>query len=399
MFNISCRPKVSPTTGTDHQVAAADPSAAGSRGGWLELERSLLLWALQGWEAFSAGPAGDAAGGWEALKAAAAAAKSPAARPREFTLHFNGTQCSLFFIRFKGSCSQWSLNFLAALRHVNGQLLHGKPVGGRCRDVDRAWRSGEQRRQWRLVGRHGHVGRGCEEPVWPARQLEQQHGLEEQPQQPLTEVHWTRAPTHFLTDQIDGQCHESCLSSPVSSTWCGARGRRTKRSCWSCFRAWSPRTASPPGVNRCCTLSTPLPTTPPPLWMVGCRTFGRSVRCIVCAKIWHIDIGFYVFSIANPLSFVYSSFFLFFCKVATIVAYLKEVESPYAVLDFIRSYLGDTVEAKEFAKQFLERRAKQKANQQRQQQQVSWSWKSMSHKHVSLQTAVSSQVNLRPWET
>ncbi|KPP76335.1 PERQ amino acid-rich with GYF domain-containing protein 1-like [Scleropages formosus] len=57
--------------------------------------------------------------------------------------------------------------------------------------------------------------------------------------------------------------------------------------------------------------------------------------------------------------------------VATIVAYLKEVESPYDVLDFIRSYLGDTVEAKEFAKQFLERRAKQKANHQRQQQQDS----------------------------
>uniref|UniRef100_A0AAY4BM84 GYF domain-containing protein n=1 Tax=Denticeps clupeoides TaxID=299321 RepID=A0AAY4BM84_9TELE len=56
--------------------------------------------------------------------------------------------------------------------------------------------------------------------------------------------------------------------------------------------------------------------------------------------------------------------------VATIVAYLKEVESPYEVVDFIRSYLGDTMEAKEFAKQFLERRAKQKANHQRQQQQV-----------------------------
>ncbi|KAI4899453.1 hypothetical protein NFI96_022223 [Prochilodus magdalenae] len=56
--------------------------------------------------------------------------------------------------------------------------------------------------------------------------------------------------------------------------------------------------------------------------------------------------------------------------VATIVAYLKEVESPYEVHDIIRSYLGDTVEAKEFAKQFLERRAKQKANHQRQQQQV-----------------------------
>uniref|UniRef100_A0A3P8ZAK4 GYF domain-containing protein n=1 Tax=Esox lucius TaxID=8010 RepID=A0A3P8ZAK4_ESOLU len=55
--------------------------------------------------------------------------------------------------------------------------------------------------------------------------------------------------------------------------------------------------------------------------------------------------------------------------VSTIVAYLKEVESPYEVLDFIRSYLGDTMEAKEFAKQFLERRAKQKQNHQRQQQQ------------------------------
>uniref|UniRef100_A0A8C7M9Y7 GRB10-interacting GYF protein 1 n=1 Tax=Oncorhynchus kisutch TaxID=8019 RepID=A0A8C7M9Y7_ONCKI len=55
--------------------------------------------------------------------------------------------------------------------------------------------------------------------------------------------------------------------------------------------------------------------------------------------------------------------------VSTIVAYLKEVESPYEVLDFICSYLGDTMEAKEFAKQFLERRAKQKQNQKRQQEQ------------------------------
>ena len=52
------------------------------------------------------------------------------------------------------------------------------------------------------------------------------------------------------------------------------------------------------------------------------------------------------------------------------VAILKEVESPYDVHDYIRSCLGDTLEAKEFAKQFLERRAKQEASQQRQQQQV-----------------------------
>uniref|UniRef100_A0A8C2G961 GRB10 interacting GYF protein 1a n=1 Tax=Cyprinus carpio TaxID=7962 RepID=A0A8C2G961_CYPCA len=60
---------------------------------------------------------------------------------------------------------------------------------------------------------------------------------------------------------------------------------------------------------------------------------------------------------------------VFVFTVPTIVAYLKEVESPYEVLNFICSYLGDTVEAKEFARQFLERRAKQKANHQRQQQQ------------------------------
>ncbi|XP_026549933.1 GRB10-interacting GYF protein 1-like, partial [Notechis scutatus] len=55
--------------------------------------------------------------------------------------------------------------------------------------------------------------------------------------------------------------------------------------------------------------------------------------------------------------------------VPNVVAFLKEMESPYDVHDCIRSCLGDTLEAKEFAKQFLERRAKQRANQQRQQQQ------------------------------
>lgn len=55
--------------------------------------------------------------------------------------------------------------------------------------------------------------------------------------------------------------------------------------------------------------------------------------------------------------------------VPTFVSFLKEVESPYEVHDYIRAYLGDTSEAKEFAKQFLERRAKQKASQRQQQQQ------------------------------
>lgn len=55
--------------------------------------------------------------------------------------------------------------------------------------------------------------------------------------------------------------------------------------------------------------------------------------------------------------------------VPTFVSFLKEVESPYEVHDYIRAYLGDTPETKEFGKQFLGRRAKQKTTQQRQLQQ------------------------------
>lgn len=51
--------------------------------------------------------------------------------------------------------------------------------------------------------------------------------------------------------------------------------------------------------------------------------------------------------------------------VPTFASFLKEVDSPYEVHDYIRAYLGDTPEAKDFAKQFLERRAKQNVNQQK----------------------------------
>ncbi|XP_036410388.1 GRB10-interacting GYF protein 2 isoform X2 [Megalops cyprinoides] len=55
--------------------------------------------------------------------------------------------------------------------------------------------------------------------------------------------------------------------------------------------------------------------------------------------------------------------------VPTFASFLKEVDSPYEVHDYVRAYLGDTPEAKEFAKHFLERRAKQNANHQKPQSQ------------------------------
>ncbi|KAK7945620.1 hypothetical protein WMY93_001348 [Mugilogobius chulae] len=57
--------------------------------------------------------------------------------------------------------------------------------------------------------------------------------------------------------------------------------------------------------------------------------------------------------------------------VPTFASFLKEVDSPYEVHDYVRAYLGDTPEAKDFAKQFIERRAKQNMNQRQAQQNQS----------------------------
>ncbi len=46
------------------------------------------------------------------------------------------------------------------------------------------------------------------------------------------------------------------------------------------------------------------------------------------------------------------------------MSFLLEVESIYEVHDYVKSYLGETKEAHEFAKQFLERRQKFKPSQQ-----------------------------------
>ncbi|KAM4695189.1 GRB10-interacting GYF protein 2 isoform 2-T3 [Discoglossus pictus] len=78
--------------------------------------------------------------------------------------------------------------------------------------------------------------------------------------------------------------------------------------------------------------------------------------------------------------------------VPTFVSFLREVESAYEVHDYVRAYLGDTPEAKDFSKQFLERRAKQKASQQRQQQDAVWGVYQTSQNNtqqMSLETAQS----------
>ncbi|XP_053317073.1 GRB10-interacting GYF protein 2 isoform X3 [Spea bombifrons] len=78
--------------------------------------------------------------------------------------------------------------------------------------------------------------------------------------------------------------------------------------------------------------------------------------------------------------------------VPTFVSFLREVESSYEVHDYVRAYLGDTAEAKDFSKQFLERRTKQKTGQQRQQQDSAWGTFQTSQNNVqqtSMETAQS----------
>lgn len=58
--------------------------------------------------------------------------------------------------------------------------------------------------------------------------------------------------------------------------------------------------------------------------------------------------------------------------VPTFVSFLREVESSYEVHDYVRAYLGDTPEAKDFSKQFLERRNKQKTAPQKPPQDPGW---------------------------
>jgi PERQ amino acid-rich with GYF domain-containing protein len=49
--------------------------------------------------------------------------------------------------------------------------------------------------------------------------------------------------------------------------------------------------------------------------------------------------------------------------VPTFVSFLQDIESPFEVKDYIKMYLGEAKECSEFAKQFLERRSKQRMQQ------------------------------------
>ena len=56
-------------------------------------------------------------------------------------------------------------------------------------------------------------------------------------------------------------------------------------------------------------------------------------------------------------SLLFTQSLLFPITVPTFVGFLKDLESPYDVNDYIKSYLGEGKESREFAKLFLEKRS------------------------------------------
>ncbi|ELT97400.1 hypothetical protein CAPTEDRAFT_177566 [Capitella teleta] len=59
--------------------------------------------------------------------------------------------------------------------------------------------------------------------------------------------------------------------------------------------------------------------------------------------------------------------------VPTFIAFLKDVDSPYEVNDYVRSYLGDSPAAAQFSKEFIEKRSRHK-NQQKHQEPEESMW-------------------------
>ncbi|KAL0130744.1 hypothetical protein PUN28_002396 [Cardiocondyla obscurior] len=54
--------------------------------------------------------------------------------------------------------------------------------------------------------------------------------------------------------------------------------------------------------------------------------------------------------------------------VPTFVTFLRDLETPYEVKEYVRVYVGDTKQSMEFAKQFLEKRSKLRSAQRPQAQ-------------------------------
>ena len=65
--------------------------------------------------------------------------------------------------------------------------------------------------------------------------------------------------------------------------------------------------------------------------------------------------------------------FIVVILVPTFISFLREVDNPYEVQDYVNSYLGETPKSAQFAKDFIERRSlanKQKLAQQRLEDEV-----------------------------
>lgn len=77
-----------------------------------------------------------------------------------------------------------------------------------------------------------------------------------------------------------------------------------------------------------------------------------------------VDSKYPILNFLANFVFLYAYVF----AVPTFVTFLRDIETPYEVREYIRVYVGDTKQSMEFAKQFLEKRSKLRSAQRPQVQ-------------------------------
>lgn len=60
---------------------------------------------------------------------------------------------------------------------------------------------------------------------------------------------------------------------------------------------------------------------------------------------------------AKPSRFYSIDYIIFSIVVPTFISFLRDVESPYEVQDYVKQYLGESAKSAQFAKEFLEKRS------------------------------------------
>uniref|UniRef100_A0A3P8XME8 GYF domain-containing protein n=1 Tax=Esox lucius TaxID=8010 RepID=A0A3P8XME8_ESOLU len=207
-----------------------------------------------------------------------------------------------------------------------------------------------------------------------AQQMKQrkEQGVGSQQQPSHTTITQQNRPLNRATTALSSSVWGSVATSGGAPNWAGDSSSIWGDSTNSNMGFWDEPVKEP---------AQPLPQAPPPTRKPNAQKNNKSNANISTRANKKVEDEEKLLKLFQGVNKSHQDGFILWCEqalhtlntannldVPTFASFLKEVDSPYEVHDYVRAYLGDTSEAKEFAKQFLERRAKQNANQQKQSQ-------------------------------